>query len=76
MWIWCFGTLMDRCRMPVAMQRAVLRGWLWAKRVWMRSRCGLEWAVGGKDADDGMISVNMGQPQLTWDTVPLARDVI
>ena len=22
-----------------------------------------------------MISVNMGQPQLTWDTVPLARDV-
>jgi diaminopimelate epimerase len=26
-------------------------------------------------ADNGMISVNMGQPQLTWDTVPLARDV-
>lgn len=24
---------------------------------------------------DGEISVNMGQPQLTWDTVPLARDV-
>jgi len=26
-----------------------------------------------RDAGDGLISVNMGPPQLTWDTVPLAR---
>lgn len=26
-------------------------------------------------AQDGLISVNMGQPQLTWDTIPLAEDV-
>ncbi|MCL4118794.1 UNVERIFIED_CONTAM: hypothetical protein GTU68_062790 [Idotea baltica] len=27
------------------------------------------------DAGDGLISVNMGQPQLTWDTIPLSKDV-
>ncbi|PIB23163.1 diaminopimelate epimerase [Amylibacter kogurei] len=27
------------------------------------------------DAGNGLISVNMGQPQLTWDTVPLSKDV-
>ena len=28
-----------------------------------------------KDAGNGLTSVNMGQPQLNWDEVPLARDV-
>lgn len=28
-----------------------------------------------RDLGDGQISVNMGQPQLTWDSVPLAEDV-
>ena len=28
-----------------------------------------------RDAGDGLTSVNMGHPQLTWDSVPLARDV-
>ncbi len=28
-----------------------------------------------EDAGNGLIRVNMGQPQQTWDTVPLARDV-
>lgn len=28
-----------------------------------------------KDAGDGLTSVNMGQPQLTWETVPLSRNV-
>nr|WP_189640912.1 diaminopimelate epimerase [Amylibacter ulvae] len=27
------------------------------------------------DAGDGLISVNMGHPQLTWDTVPMSEDV-
>ncbi|MDX8350531.1 diaminopimelate epimerase [Cognatiyoonia sp. IB215446] len=27
------------------------------------------------DADDGLISVNMGQPLLTWDQVPLAHEM-
>lgn len=27
------------------------------------------------DARDGLTSVNMGQPQLTWDEIPLAKDV-
>lgn len=28
-----------------------------------------------RDAGGGLTAVNMGQPQLTWDTVPLAREV-
>ncbi|MBU2992202.1 diaminopimelate epimerase [Octadecabacter sp. 1_MG-2023] len=28
-----------------------------------------------RDAGNGLTSVNMGHPQLTWDTVPLAQDV-
>jgi diaminopimelate epimerase len=28
-----------------------------------------------RDAGNGMTSVNMGQPQLTWQEIPLARDV-
>ncbi len=32
-------------------------------------------ALYAKDAGNGLTSVNMGQPQLNWDEVPLARDV-
>lgn len=38
----------------------------------------IETARGGlfaKRSDDGLISVNMGLPQLDWQTIPLARDV-
>ncbi|MDC0737646.1 diaminopimelate epimerase [Cognatishimia sp. SS12] len=28
-----------------------------------------------REAGDGLVSVNMGHPQLTWDDIPLARDM-
>ncbi|MGJ8629264.1 MAG: diaminopimelate epimerase [Sulfitobacter sp.] len=32
-------------------------------------------ALSAKDAGDGLTSVNMGHPQLTWDEIPLAREM-
>jgi diaminopimelate epimerase len=66
------GSLSDACGNASRCIARLVMGETGADAITLRSGNGL---LAAEMADDGMISVNMGQPQLTWDTVPLARDV-
>ena len=66
------GSLSDACGNASRCIARLVMGETGADQVMLRSGNGL---LAARMADDGLISVNMGQPQLTWDTVPLAWDV-
>ena len=66
------GSLSDACGNASRCIARLVMDETGAKELILRSGNGL---LAARLSDDGMISINMGQPQLTWDTVPLARDV-
>jgi diaminopimelate epimerase len=66
------GSLSDACGNATRCIARLVMGETGADKMTLRSGNGL---LAARMADGGLISVNMGQPQLTWDTVPLARDV-
>jgi diaminopimelate epimerase len=66
------GSLSDACGNASRCIARLVMAETGADQIMLRSGNGL---LAARMADDGLISVNMGQPQLTWDTVPLAWDV-
>ena len=66
------GSVSDACGNASRCIARLVMGETGLDAITLRTGNGL---LAARKADDGTISVNMGQPQLTWDTVPLARDV-
>jgi len=66
------GSLSDACGNASRCIARLVMGETGADATTLRTGNGL---LAARMCDDGMISINMGQPQLTWNTVPLARDV-
>ncbi len=66
------GSVSDACGNASRCIARLVMGETGLDAITLRTGNGL---LAARMTDGGMISVNMGQPQLTWDTVPLARDV-
>lgn len=66
------GSLSDACGNATRCIARLVMGETGLDAITLRTGNGL---LAARISVDGVISVNMGQPQLTWDTVPLARDV-